>query len=438
MSTSSVRPRPRSSGSIKAPNRPPPPPPRSASIQKQAMQSSAILPQRPALPPNTSPTRSPEKQHSQSNSSVQMEQNASMSPSASISKMPNDQIMEKYVLEEEKKARLETEEQLRSVRDELDKLKDTSAMAFDQYGKLTEELEQETEMREKAETLAMEISELEQELCQRPSVTLLEEFNQLERSTIIKTAFILFFIFIILIVSEITVEELKSVRRELEQEREAREIAEKKAQELKADLRALQRQSAILMTSAAEDEKLSDALMQIQQLQSELSEAKVSSEAKNLKKDCQCLPIKLKVMNNEQNLLSLKVLESSSSTTSSPGGIPGAADPMMSMIASIKSGNIALKRVQKGHKKSESGPADNDGQSDTNSAGNSPVTPRRIQPPLSPVSPFLRPSPVSPGPTITETPPSSPTPPVPPRSKKGLLAPHFTSVHYSDNKKIIE
>ena len=66
---------------------------------------------------------------------------------------------------------------------------------------------------------------------------------------------------------------------------------------------------------------------------------------------------------------------------------------------------------------SESGPADNDGQSDTNSAGNSPVTPRRIQPPLSPVSPFLRPSPVSPGPTITETPPSSPTPPVPPRSK---------------------
>ena len=30
-------------------------------------------------------------------------------------------------------------------------------MAFDQYGKLTEELEQETEMREKAETLAMEV-----------------------------------------------------------------------------------------------------------------------------------------------------------------------------------------------------------------------------------------------------------------------------------------
>lgn len=98
MSTSSVRPRPRSSGSLKAPNRPPPPPPRSASIQKQAMQTSAILPQRPAPPPNTAPTRSPEKQHSQSNNSVQMEQNASMSSSASISKMPNDQIMEKYVV----------------------------------------------------------------------------------------------------------------------------------------------------------------------------------------------------------------------------------------------------------------------------------------------------------------------------------------------------
>ena len=66
---------------------------------------------------------------------------------------------------------------------------------------------------------------------------------------------------------------------------------------------------------------------------------------------------------------------------------------------------------------SESGPADNDGQSDTNSTENSPVTPRRILTPVSPVSPFLRPSPVSPGPTIKETPPSSPTPPVPPRSK---------------------
>ena len=50
--------------------------------------------------------------------------------------------------------------------------------------------------------------------------------------------------------------------------------------QLKGDLKALQRQSAILMTSAAEDEKLSDALMQIEQLQNELSEAKASSEAK--------------------------------------------------------------------------------------------------------------------------------------------------------------
>lgn len=98
MSTSSVRPRPRSSGSIKAPNRPPPPPPRSASIQKQAMQTSAILPQRPAPPPNTSPTCSPEKQYNQPNSSVQMEQNVSMSSSASSSKVPNDQIMEKYMI----------------------------------------------------------------------------------------------------------------------------------------------------------------------------------------------------------------------------------------------------------------------------------------------------------------------------------------------------
>ena len=98
MSTSSVRPRPRSSGSIKAPNRPPPPPPRSTSIHKQAMQTSAILPQRPAPPPNTSPTRSPEKQYNKSNSSVQMEQNVSMTPSTSTSKMPNDQIMEKYMI----------------------------------------------------------------------------------------------------------------------------------------------------------------------------------------------------------------------------------------------------------------------------------------------------------------------------------------------------
>ena len=30
-------------------------------------------------------------------------------------------------------------------------------MAFDQYGKLTEELEQEAEMRERAETLATEV-----------------------------------------------------------------------------------------------------------------------------------------------------------------------------------------------------------------------------------------------------------------------------------------
>ena len=49
---------------------------------------------------------------------------------------------------------------------------------------------------------------------------------------------------------------------------------------MKADLKALQRLSAIPMTSAAEDEKLSDALMQIEQLQNELSEAKASSEAK--------------------------------------------------------------------------------------------------------------------------------------------------------------
>lgn len=50
--------------------------------------------------------------------------------------------------------------------------------------------------------------------------------------------------------------------------------------QLQSQLQGLQRQSAVLMTSVSDDEKLTDALLQLEQMQKELQEEKSSSAAK--------------------------------------------------------------------------------------------------------------------------------------------------------------
>ena len=102
--------------------------------------------------------------------------------------------------------------------------------------------------------------------------------------------------------SAITTEQLKLLQEEVKTEKEEREVIESERNkvcnkatsvvlfivkifrcllhQLQSQLQALQRQSAVLMTSVADDEKLTDALLQLEQVQKELQEEKSTNAAK--------------------------------------------------------------------------------------------------------------------------------------------------------------
>jgi len=57
----------------------------------------------------------------------------------------------------EREAHEKTRQNQHELEEKFEKLKSTSVLAFDQYGQLSEQLEQESAMRERAETMATQI-----------------------------------------------------------------------------------------------------------------------------------------------------------------------------------------------------------------------------------------------------------------------------------------
>ena len=107
------------------------------------------------------------------------------------------------------------------------------------------------------------------------------------------------------LVSEMTIEQLKKLRTDYEEVDKSRKEAEEQLQKVQpitftrhslfppqcqSQLGGLQRQSAILMTEAADDAKLLDALMQVEGLQKDLDTQKTSYNAKvgENRQSCHC------------------------------------------------------------------------------------------------------------------------------------------------------